>query len=104
MRVIRKIMFCALTGIALCSCESVIYLNGIVTDANNVPLDSVIITSNGVRVRTDSAGRFKFISMAGWKHRGEMNFLFSRKGFIESRQKLKINTDSIAIIILKREK
>jgi len=33
-----------------------------------------------------------------------MNFLFSRKGFIESRQKLKINTDSIAIIILKREK
>lgn len=90
----------------LCSCESVQSLEGLVVDYNNVPLDSVLISDDlmNFRMRTDSLGRFMYMIMLPTTSRGiDTKFSFSKKGFIDHSQTIKVYRSTKVIVVMNRD-
>lgn len=90
----------------LFSCESVQSLEGLVVDYNNVPLDSVLISDDlmNFRMRTDSLGRFMYMIMLPTTSRGiDTKFSFSKEGFIDHSQTIKVYRSSKVIVVMNRE-
>lgn len=84
------------------SCESVLCINGIVKDNDNIPLDSVIISDGIIRTHTDSAGKFKYMRVVGKNSHGEIQLLFSKKGYIEKYRGVNFNSKDSVFINLKK--
>lgn len=98
-----KKVYLALLATILYSCESVIWVDGIVTDTCQVPLDSVVVSCHSMNVRTDSLGKFRYMKVVGGKTPKEADFLFSKKGFVRKSQRLTVNSSKTLIITLQRE-
>ena len=101
---------CILISIAfasfLCSCERVQSLEGLVVDVHNVPLDSVLISDDlmNFRMRTDSLGRFMYMIMLPTTSRGiDTKFSFSKKGFIDHSQTIKVNGFSKVVVVMNKD-
>ena len=101
---------CILISIAfasfLCSCERVQSLEGLVVDVHNVPLDSVLISDDlmNFRMRTDSLGRFMYMIMLPTTSRGiDTKFSFSKKGFIDHSQTIKVNEFSKVVVVMNKD-
>lgn len=89
----------------LYSCESVNILEGFVIDANNIPLDSVLVSDNIMNhnILTDSLGRFKYMIMGPVRQGLDVKFSFSKEGFINHSQTIKINTSTKVVIIMNKD-
>ena len=89
----------------LYSCESVKSVEGVVIDINKTPLDSVLVSDNTINrnILTDSLGRFKYIRMGPVRQGLDIKFSFSKKGFINHSQTIKINTSTKVVIIMKKD-
>lgn len=93
--------------LGLFSCECVHSLEGLVVDVHNVPLDSVVISDDlfKFRMRTDSSGRFRYMIMLPTTSRGiDPKFSFSKKGFIDHSQTIKVNRSTKVIVVMNRDK
>lgn len=91
----------------LCSCESVQSLEGLVVGVHNVPLDSVLISDDlmNFRMRTDSLGRFRYMIMLPTTSRGiDTKFSFSKKGFIDHSQTIKVYRSSKVVVVMNKDK
>ena len=103
-------IYCKLISIVfilgLFSCERVQSLEGLVVDVHNVPLDSVLISDDlmNFRMRTDSLGRFRYMIMLPTKSRGiDTKFSFSKKGFIDHSQTIKVYRSTKVIVVMNRD-
>ena len=92
-------VFCFVTY----SCESVLWVTGVVTDSNNVLLDSVVVSDGTFSTYTDSIGKFKFMKVVGGTRLKNADFTFSKKGFVTSKINLKVNTDKAVNVVLQKE-
>ncbi len=89
----------------LYSCESVKSLEGFVIDVNKIPLDSVLVSDNMMNrnILTDSLGRFKYMRIGPVGQGLDIKFSFSKKGFINHSQTIKINTSTKVVIIMNKD-
>ncbi len=89
----------------LCSCESVKSLEGLVTDSNNVPLDSVLVSNNlrNQTIFTDSLGRFKYMRIGSVRQGLDIKFNFSKQGFISYSQTIKVNEFSKVVVAMNKD-
>ncbi len=100
---------CILISIAfasfLCSCERVQSLEGLVTDCNNVPLDSVLVSDNlrNQTIFTDSQGRFKYMRIGPVRQGLNIKFNFSKQGFINYSQTIKVNEFSKVVVVMNKD-
>jgi hypothetical protein len=103
-------IYCKLISIVfilgLFSCERVQSLEGLVVDVHNVPLDSVLISDDlmNFRMRTDSLGRFRYMIMLPTTSQGiDTKFSFSKKGFIDHSQTIKVYRSTKVIVVMNRD-
>lgn len=91
--------------LVLFSCESIKSLEGLVIDNNNIPLDSVLVSDNMINqiVFTDSVGRFKYIRMGPVRQGLDIKFNFSKKGFRNYSQTIKVNESSKVIVVMNKD-
>jgi len=109
-KIIFMKIYCKLISIVfilgLFSCERVQSLEGLVVDVHNVPLDSVLISDDlmDFRMRTDSLGRFRYMIMLPTTSRGiDTKFSFSKKGFIDHSQTIKVYRSTKVIVVMNRD-
>ena len=79
----------------------------LVVDYNNVPLDSVLISDDlkNFRMRTDSLGRFRYMIMLPTTSRGiDTKFSFSKEGFIDHSQTIKVYRSSKVVVVMNKDK
>ena len=82
-------------------------LEGLVVDHNNVPLDSVLISDDlmNFRMHTDSLGRFRYMIMLPTTSRGiDTKFSFSKEGFIDHSQTIKVYRSSKVVVVMNKDK
>lgn len=91
--------------LVLCSCESVKSLEGLVTDSNNVPLDSVLVSDNlrNQTIFTDSLGRFKYMRIGPVRQGLDIKFNFSKQVFISYSQTIKVNEFSKVVVVMNKD-
>ena len=100
----KKLLFCLFVSLSLLSCESVIGFRGIVIDADNVPLENVVVYKylNEAKTdsihypmgyKTDSTGSFEIITMTSVfvSKKAKYGFVFEKEGFAPDTVQLKPN-------------